>query len=64
MRAAVSFFPHYDPEEKVVGKRGKERPVGSPERPVEEKDVCDTEAGMEVDAEDEDVDVVGGVADV
>ena len=32
--------------------------------PIEEGGVCETEAGMEADVEDEDVEVVGGVDEV
>ena len=51
------------PEENVAGERGEESPVGGLQRPVEVGGVCETEAGTEANAEDEDedVDVVGGV---
>ena len=54
------------PEENVAGERGEESPVGGLEGPIEAGGVCETEAGTEVDAEDEDenVDVVGGVDEV
>ena len=41
-------------------------PVGGPEGPIEVGGVCETEAGTEADVEDEDddVDVVGGVDEV
>ena len=40
--------------------------MGGPEGPTETSGVCETEAGTEADVEDEDedVDVVGGVAEV
>ena len=38
--------------------------MGGPEGATEEPDVFETEAGTEVDVEDEDVDVVGGVEEV
>ena len=40
--------------------------MGGPEGPIEKSGVCETQAGTEVDAEDEDedVDVVGGVDEV
>ena len=40
--------------------------MGGPEGPIEVGGVCETEAGTEADAEDddEDVDVVGGVDEV
>ena len=51
------------PEENVAGERGEESPVGGVERPVEVGGICETEAGTEANAEDEDedVDVIGGV---
>ena len=51
------------PEEKVAGERGEESPVGGPEGPTEVGGVCETDAGTEADMEDEDedVDLVGGV---
>ena len=51
------------PEENVAGERGEEIPVGGLERPIEVGGVCETEAGTEANAEDEDedVDIVGGV---
>ena len=53
-------------EEKVAGESGEESPVGGPEGPNEVGGVCETEAGTEADVEDEDeeVDVVGGVDEV
>ena len=59
-------FPFDVPEEKVAGERGEESPVGGPEGPIEVGGVCETEAGTEADVEDEDedVDVVGGVDEV
>ena len=66
VQAAVSPSPFIVPEENVTGERGEEIPVGSVEGPIEVGGVCETEAGTEVDAEDEDkdVDVVGGVDEV
>ena len=66
VQAAVSPSPFVVPEEKVTGERGEESPVGGLEGPIEVGGVCETEAGTEVDAEDEDedVDVVGGVDEV
>ena len=63
VQAAVSPSPFVVPEENVSGERGKESPVGGPEGPFEVGSVCETEAGTEADVEDEDedVDVVGGV---
>ena len=62
VQAAVSPFPFDAPEDKSAAERGKESPVGSPRRPVE--DVCETKAGTETDVEDEVVDVVGGVDEI
>ena len=66
VRAAVSPSPFDVPEEKVAGERGEESPVGGPDGPNEVGGVCETEAGTEADVEDEDedVDVVGGVDEV
>ena len=67
VQAAVSPSPFVVvPEENVAGERGEESPVGGPEGPIEVGGVCETEAGTEVDVEveDEDVDVVGGVDEV
>ena len=66
VQAAVSPSPLNVPEENVAGARGEESPVGGLERPVEVGGVCETEAGTEGDVEDEDeeVDVVGGVDEV
>ena len=66
VQAAVSLSPFDVPEENVAGKRGEESPVGGPEAPNEVSGVCETEAGTEADVEDEDedVDVVGGVDEV
>ena len=66
VQAVVSASPVVVPEENVVGERGEESPVGSLEIPIEVGGVCETEAGTEADAEeeDEDVDVVGGVDEV
>ena len=52
VRAAVSSSPFDAPEKKVAREKGDESPVGGPEGPVEEGDVCETEAGTEADAED------------
>ena len=66
VQVVVSPSPSAVPEEKVVGERGEESPVGGPEGPTEVGAVCETEAGTEADVEDEDqeVDVVGGVDEV
>ena len=63
VQAAVFLSPFVVPEENVAGQRGEESPVGGPEGPIEVGGVCETEAGTEVDVEneDKDVDVVGGV---
>ena len=63
VQAAVSPSPVDVPEEKVAGERGEESPVRGPEGVG---GVCETEAGTEADVEDEDedVDVVGGVDEV
>ena len=64
--AAVSPSPVGYPEEKVARERGKESPVGGPEGPNEVGGVCETDADTEPDVEDEDEDVVvvGGVDEV
>ena len=71
VQVAVSTSPFDVPEEKLEEKlprrkRGKESPVGGPERPTTVGGVCKTEVGTEADVEDEDedVDVVGGVDEV
>ena len=66
VQAAVSPYPLAVPEENVAGERSEERSVGGPEGPIEVGGVCETEAGTEADMEDEDedVDVVGGVDEV
>ena len=64
VQAANSPSPFVVPEENVAGERGEESPVGGPKGPTELGGVCETEAGTEADAEDEDVDVVGGVDEV
>ena len=66
VRATVSPSPLNVPEENVAGERGEESPVEGLERPVEVGGVCETEAGTgaDVEGEDEDVDVVGGVDEV
>ena len=63
VQAAVPPSPSVVPEENVAGERGEESPVGGLEGPIEVGGVCETEAGTETDAEDEDddVDVVGGL---
>ena len=64
--AAVSPTPVDVTEEKVAGERGEKSPVGGSEGPIEVGGVCETEDGTEADVEDEDedVDVVGGVDEV
>ena len=66
VQAAVSPSPLIVPEENVAGERGDESPVEGPEGPIVVGGVCETEAGTEVDVEDEDedIDVVGGVDEV
>ena len=66
LQAAVSPSPVVVPEENVAGERSEESPVGGPEGPIEVGGVCETEAGTEADVEDEDEDsdVVGGVDEV
>ena len=66
VQAALSPSPFDYPEEKVAGERGEESPVRGREAPNEVGGVCETEAGTEADVEDEDedVDVVGGVDEV
>ena len=66
VQAAVFPSPFFVPEEIFAGERGEESPVGGPEGPIEVGGVCETEAGTEADVEDEDedVDVVGGVDEV
>ena len=66
VQTAVSPSPFAVPKEKFAGERGEESPVGGPERPTEVSGVCETEVGTEPDVEDEDedVDVVGGVDEV
>ena len=66
VQTGVSPSPVVVPEENVAGERGEESPVGGPEGPIEVGSVCETEAGIEADVEDEDedVDVVGGVDEV
>ena len=63
VQAPIFPSPFAVPEENVVGERGEDRPVGSPEGPTEVSGVCETRAGNDADVEDEDedVDVVGGV---
>ena len=63
---AVSTSPFAVPEDKNAGERVKESPVGGPEGPTEVRGVCETEAATpaDVEDEDEDVDVVGGVDEV
>ena len=66
VQAAVSPSPFVVLEENVAGERGEESCVGGREGPIEVSGVCETEAGTEADVEDEDedVDVVGGVDEV
>ena len=66
VQVAVSPSPFVVPEENVAGERGEENPVGVPEGPIEVDGVCETEAGTvaDVEDEDEDVDVVGGVDEI
>ena len=66
VQAAVSPSPVFVPEENVAGERGEESPVGGQEGPIEVGRVYETEVGTEADVEDEDedVDVVGGVDEV
>ena len=66
VQVVVSPSPVVVPEENVAGERGEESPVGGLEGQIEVGGVCETEAGTEADAEDEDekVDVVGGVDEV
>ena len=68
VQTAVSPSPFVVLEENVSRERerGEESPVGGPKGPFEVGGVCETEAGTEVDVEDEDwdVDVVGGVDEV
>ena len=66
VQVVVSPSPVVVPEENVAGERGEESPVGGLEGPIEVSVVCETEAGTEADAEDEDedVNVVGGVDEV
>ena len=66
VQAAVSASPFKVPKENVAGEVGEESPVGGLEGPIEVGRVCETEAGTEADVEDEDedVDVVGGMDEV
>ena len=66
VQAALSPSTFVVTEENVAGERGEKSPVGGLEGPIEVCGVCETEAGTEADAEDEneDVDVVGGVDEV
>ena len=63
---AIAPSPVHVPEEKFAGERGEENPVRGPDGPIEVSDVCETEAGKEADVEDEDedVNVVGGIDEV
>ena len=63
VQAVVSPSPVDIPEENVAGERGKESPVRGPEGPIAVGGIFETEAGTEVDVEDEgeDVDFIGGV---
>ena len=66
VQGTVSPSPFAVPEEKFAGERGEEIPVAGPEGPIEVGGVCETEVGTKADVEDEDedVDVVGGVDEV
>ena len=66
VQVAVSPSPFVFPQENVAGERGEESPVGGPEGPIEVGVVCKTEAdtGADVEDEEDDVDVVGGVDEV
>ena len=66
VQAAISPSPVVVPGENVAGERREESPVGGPEGPIEVGGACETEAGTEADVEDEDedVDVFGGVDEV
>ena len=66
VQAAVSPSLFDNPEENVAGERGEGSPVRGPDGPNEVGCVCETEAGTEADVEeeDEDIDVVGGVDEV
>ena len=66
VQAAVSLSPFAVPEDKIAEDRGEESPVGGPEGRTEVGGVCETEQGTEADVqdEDEDVDVLGGVDEV
>ena len=63
VQVAVSLSLSDVSEEEVAGERGEECPVRKPEGPNEVGSVCETETGTKADVEDEneDVDVVGGV---
>ena len=63
VRVAVSPSSFDIPKERVAGERGEESSARGPEGPIEVGGACETEAGTEEDVEDEDedVDVVGGV---
>ena len=60
------LFPRLLSQMKMLLERSEESPVGGPEGPNEVGGVCETEAGTEADVEDEDedVDVVGGMDEV
>ena len=67
VQAAVSPPPFDVHEEKIARERDEEEsPVRGPEGPSEVGGVCKTDAGTEADVEDEDedADVVGGVEQV
>ena len=66
VQAVASCSPFDILEEKVAGEGGEEIPVGGPEEPNEVGGVCETQACTEadVDEEDEDIDVIGGVDEV
>ena len=66
VQVAVCLSPFAVPEENVAGERGGESTLGGPEGPIVVGGMCETEAGTEADVEDEDddVDIVGGVDEV
>ena len=64
VRAAVSPSTFDVLEDKLVGERGEESPIGGPKGPIEEGGVCETEAGTEADVEDENFEVIGDVDEV
>ena len=66
VQAVISPSTFAVPEDEIAGERGEESPVGGPEGPTEVSGVCESQAGTatDVEDEDEDVDVVGGVDEV